>query len=234
MAKKKASATAAATARKKKTSKKKAATKKKVQPKNASSPKGARNNAKVTAKTNTGKDGPGCKVLTDENPNIGKPSTPRSGKKRPAKKSRAALKISFGMLITELPDDSTLFLMPIARPSNAQMRSSLEEDLRSVCGDNYLNLGGPISSVISADAQGRVLWGWSPWRAKQHCLSWSQWDQFCRRWLELDPRQDTRPDETYGVDKSTSVDALALEVEALVSKKRLKLISNYPFGFKKK
>lgn len=154
-----------------------------------------------------------------------------SPKKAPSNKAR---KLSFGMLLTDQADDSTLFIMPIARPSSAQMRTALEEDLRAVCGEGFLEVSGPVSILVKAEADGRVLWGWSPWRAKDNSLDWSQWDQFCQRWLELDPRLDTRPSETYGVDKSSSVHALAQEVEALVEAKKLKLISNYPLGFKKK
>lgn len=141
-------------------------------------------------------------------------------------------------------DERTLFVMPFAKPvitqsfptpkQQKQMHDLLEKELAVAYPENYGHLGSKVRAAQKAYDEGRAMFrGWSPWRAKDRSLSWKDWDAFCAKWLECDPRLDSRPAGKYGEDKSASVQAFAEEVAALVAARKLKLLDDYPFGFKK-
>lgn len=143
---------------------------------------------------------------------------------KPRKEKVARRTLSFSPL--ECDDDQGLLLMPIARPRDGNLHKAFSEELRILRGDNFSVIGAP-KSLFDADEQGRMLWGWSPWRAQQHALTWEQWDAFCLRWFNLSV---ALPERTSCFDKE-GLNTLCREVELLEQRGLIRCV-RFPFGYR--
>ena len=144
------------------------------------------------------------------------------------KKAASAQGIArMGFTIHFLSGENVVVLMPCARPSSDTFDQLIEAEQK--LGSDGFTSQATTDRLAALDKEGRVLWGWSPWRAKNKALTWDQWDAFCKRWLG---EPIVLPNRTAEFN-ATSFEVLFAEIEALQTAGRVKVVSPWPFGYKR-
>lgn len=145
-----------------------------------------------------------------------------------AKKAASASAIAqMGFTIRYLSGENALVLMPGARPNPNAFKKEMEAEQN--LGSNGFASQATTDRLAALDKEGRVLWGWSPWRAKEKSLTWAQWDAFCERWLG---GVIVSPNRTAVFEKA-SWRSLFEEIDALQTAGRLKVVCPWPTGYKR-
>lgn len=130
--------------------------------------------------------------------------------------------ITFGQIASA--DQNTVFLLPEARPERVSEQYFYGQSHNGMPrGPKYAT---PPEIMLEAESQGRILWGYSPWRAGKFVFSWEDWDQFALQWFgKLPPTVAKRPKRLTIL----GLGVLVAEVAALVTELKTTCL-NYPLG----
>lgn len=155
------------------------------------------------------------------------PKKTKAAAKTPVASTFTRRKIAFYLdsISTELLSGGGLVLLPaVLSPISAKsVNAEAAVGNPAAFGHEWL-----VEPLKAAEADGRVLMGWSRWRAKPNPLSWDKWDAFVLKWCGTDQHRSTERGEIIDPDVLTE-EAVKLKDLGLLT-----LVGALPGGFNPK
>ena len=139
---------------------------------------------------------------------------------KPGPKAKPIVReICFGIVGWTTAKDRTtaLLVLPFARPEGSEIKRTLTAEFHAVYTELPADWESQLGSILQAYGEGRVIFGWSKFRAKEHALSNSEWNAFCKKWFGL-------PEAVTPI--AYSVEQLHFYVDAIVKRGLVKICGN--------